>query len=150
MNRRPRKYIPYPERLASALACLLPQEQRDDLRARKVPARVVLALFDQDHVILHALGGTDDWWNITPRLRAEHREKSRRDTAVVAKVKRIARKNAPIDYVSQHGTHTWADGCPICEVSREPIRPKRSIASRPFQKGHRPMRRRLAAARDPR
>ena len=87
--KRPRKYIPFPEKLAATLACLLSQEHRDDLRNRKVPASVVLSLFEWDHIVLHSLGGSDTWENIDPRLVAAHREKSKRDTSIVAKVKRI-------------------------------------------------------------
>jgi hypothetical protein len=68
---------------------LLPQAQRDDLRARKVDALEVLRLFEWDHVILHAHGGSDFWHNIDPKLIAVHHEKSRRDTAIVAKGKRL-------------------------------------------------------------
>jgi hypothetical protein len=68
---------------------LLPQEVRDDLRARRVDAAEVLALFEWDHIVLHAHDGSDLWWNLDPKLVAAHREKSRKDTAIVAKVKRI-------------------------------------------------------------
>lgn len=89
--KRPRAHIPLPEKLAAALCLLLAKEERDLLRAAKVPAKDVIEMFDFDHVILHALGGSDEWHNLTPMLRPEHREKSRRDTAIVAKVKRVAR-----------------------------------------------------------
>jgi hypothetical protein len=88
-RKRARKYISLRERLAAALSLLLPQEQRDDLRARQVPAKTVIALFEPDHNVLHALGGKDRWWNLTPLLKAPHREKSRRDTSIVAKVRRL-------------------------------------------------------------
>ena len=68
---------------------LLPQEVRDELRERRAAAKEVIGLFDQDHVVLHALGGPDRWWNFTPLLRAPHREKSRRDTSIVAKTRRL-------------------------------------------------------------
>lgn len=90
--RRPRAYIPYPERLAAAYACLLPQDVRDDLRARHVPAEVVERMFTDDHIDLHALGGSDKWWNLDPKLRPEHKEKSRRDTSIVAKSRRLTRE----------------------------------------------------------
>lgn len=90
--RRKRAYIPLPEKLAAALACLLPQEHRDDLRGRKVPSSEVLSLFQFDHIALHALGGEDFWFNLDPRLVASHKEKSKRDTSIVAKAKRIDKK----------------------------------------------------------
>lgn len=89
--KRARAHIPYPERLAAALSMLLPQEDRDALRELRVGAADVIALFDFDHVVLHALGGTDEWHNLTPMLRAPHREKSRRDTSIVAKTRRLSR-----------------------------------------------------------
>ena len=91
---RARKYISLREKLAAALSMLLPAEQRDDLRERKVSAKSVIALFDQDHNILHAFGGEDRWWNLTPLLRAAHREKARRDTSIVAKSVRIVADEA--------------------------------------------------------
>lgn len=88
-KKRARKYLRLRDRLAAALSLLLPQDQRDDLRSRKVPAKVVIALFDQDHNVLFSLGGSDKWWNLTPMLKEPHRLKSRRDTSIVAKIDRI-------------------------------------------------------------
>lgn len=89
-RKRARKYISLRERLAAALSMLLPQEQRDALRAKKAPAKTVISLFDMDHAVLHALGGSDRWWNLTPLLRVFHRnEKSPGDTSIVAKVDRL-------------------------------------------------------------
>ena len=142
-----RRYIPFPEKLASALACLLPQEQRDALRADKVGSQFILNLFQFDHIVLHAQGGADNWWNLDPKQIAEHREKSKRDTAIVAKSKRIVRKQeahkAKLIAISGHmnepalyrelvrkgrirPTTPWA----IEAVKWE--RPKRRIPSRPF------------------
>jgi hypothetical protein len=92
MTKRARKHIALPEKLAAALSMLLPQADRDVLRDLKVPAKQVIALFQFDHAILHARGGSDRWHNLTPLLKAPHREKSRRDTSIVAKVKRLRRK----------------------------------------------------------
>lgn len=85
-----RDYIPYSERLAAALVCLLPQEDRDVYRAGKVSADHIIGLFTFDHIHLHALKGADVWWNLDPLLRGPHREKSRKDTTIVAKVKRLS------------------------------------------------------------
>jgi hypothetical protein len=92
--RRRRKSIPLSEQLASALACLLLQAQRDELRAAKVPAQQVIRLFTMDHIGLHCFEEPrrDEWHNISPMLRGPHKEKSRQDTAIAAKVKRIQRK----------------------------------------------------------
>ena len=91
MSRRKRKYIPYPERLAAALVELLPVDMQVDLRARRVSARHVIRLFTPDHIVLHALGGSDRWWNLHMRLRGpEVLAKNASDTTAVAKTKRIA------------------------------------------------------------
>lgn len=89
---RKRKYIPYPEKLAATLACLLPQDQRDDLRANKVPASQVISLFHFDHIALHSFGGPDLWWNLDPKQAESHRIKSKRDNSIAAKAKRIDEK----------------------------------------------------------
>src|SRR5579883_1228428 len=95
-RKRARKYISLREKLAAALSLLLPQELRDELRAAKVPAKSVISMFHQDHNILFALDGADKWWNLTPLLKDPHRQKSRRDTSIVAKVQasRRSRKNS--------------------------------------------------------
>lgn len=77
------------QRLAAALACLLPPMRRDELRRLHAKAEDVLSLFEFDHVVLHAHDGSDEWWNLDPKHVAAHREKSRRDTSIVAKVKRL-------------------------------------------------------------
>jgi hypothetical protein len=87
-----RFHIPMHEKLAAALSMLLSQEERDVWREAKASAAVILTLFDFDHNILHAHDGPDRWWNLTPMLRTAHREKSKRDVAIVAKVKRLQRK----------------------------------------------------------
>jgi hypothetical protein len=90
MTKRPRKHIPLSELLASALADKLPQEQRDQLRAAKVPAKQIIRMFTPDHVILHCFGGVDKWHNLTMALRgAALKAKDARDTGIAAKDKRI-------------------------------------------------------------
>jgi hypothetical protein len=88
---RHRKAIRKDEYLAAALACLLPQDQRDALRRAKVPAKDVIRLFSPDHIGLHCFEAPDRdaWHNLHPRLRPDHREKSRRDTTIAAKVVRL-------------------------------------------------------------
>lgn len=91
MARRARDYIPLTEKLAAALACLLPQEVRDRLRADRVPAAQVISMFTPDHIHLHSLGGSDAWWNIDWRRRgAELNLKDRMDTTRSARAKRLS------------------------------------------------------------
>ena len=89
---RPRKHIPLSEKLAATLACLLTQEHRDSLRGRKASASEVLSLFHFDHIELHAFNGSDSWFNLDPKLVNLHREKSKADTSIVAKIRRIDKK----------------------------------------------------------
>jgi hypothetical protein len=92
--KRKRGYIRAADKIASLLADRLPPEQRAALRQLKPPAAQVMSMFDWDHIVLHAFDGANDWHNLQPMLRAEHREKSRRDTSIVAKTKRIRQANA--------------------------------------------------------
>ncbi len=92
MTKRARRHISLSERYAAALACLLPAELRDLYREEKVPAATIIAQFEIDHIVLHAFDGSDLWWNLDPVLKPAHREKSRRDTSIVAKAARIDTK----------------------------------------------------------
>ena len=87
-----RKHIPLREQLAAALALLLPQATRDFMRSIRASASAVIREFEIDHNILHAHGGPDRWWNLTPMLKPYHREKSKRDISIAAKVKRLRQK----------------------------------------------------------
>lgn len=87
--KRKRKYIPLVQKLASALSKLLPYDQEVELRRHRVSARHVIRMFDADHIVLHALGGPDGWWNLDLKLREPHRIKSANDTSIVAKVRRL-------------------------------------------------------------
>lgn len=125
MARRKRKAIRKDEYLAAALACLLPKEMRDELRGNKVPSKAVLKLFSPDHIVLHCHGGSDLWHNLNPKLRQEHKEKSRRDTAIAAKVKRIVAKQA------RRAPRTTAGA--FLRRAVKTLRPNRKMASRPFK-----------------
>jgi len=131
-RKRPRKYVAMREKLAAALSMLLPASKRDLLREHLVPAKTVIGMFDQDHVVLHAFGGPDRWWNLTPMLRPAHRKKAAIDTAIVAKTKRIER-------AQQRHNKMMSTKIALLSPSR-PDRRKRKIPTRPFQKGHRPLR----------
>jgi hypothetical protein len=88
---RRREYIPYEQRLAAALACLLPAELRDRLRRDRIPASEVIKLFTYDHIALHALNGSDLWHNLDPRQRGPDLDrKDAIDTGIAARVKRLA------------------------------------------------------------
>lgn len=91
-----RAHISLRVKLASALAELqylrgdpIPWEQ-----IKAMSADEMLSLFHWDHGELHAFTANNHFANLTPRLILAHREKSKRDTAIVAKSKRIAKKHA--------------------------------------------------------
>jgi hypothetical protein len=100
---RRRKAIPLEQQLAAALVCLLPQEQRDALRHARVPAKQVIRLFSPDHIWLWSLGGPDAWWNLDPKLRPAHAVKSRRDTSIAAKIKRLDKRRVDCSYIPEVG-----------------------------------------------
>lgn len=121
VTRRKRKAIRKDDYLAAALSLLLSYEERTALRRTKVPASAVLRMFSPDHIELHALGGSDAWHNLHPTLRAPHKEKSKRDTSIVAKVKRIQARHAPQKAAGKRSPAPPAK-----------TRPARKIASRGF------------------
>jgi hypothetical protein len=58
--------------------------------AKLKTARQIVGLFDRDHYpIAHADGGPDAHWNLTWRLKAEHRTKTRVDVKQMAKDHRL-------------------------------------------------------------
>ncbi len=114
-------------------------------------AKAIRALFEMDHVVLHAHGGPDTWENLDPKLKAPHREKSRRDTSIVAKTKRLQRQFRPeviggmlalVEVMDRQMAHqargTVQDAVSVPAAAKP--RPKRKLASRPFPKRQRPMR----------
>lgn len=120
-RKRARKAIHMREIAAAALSQLLPEAERTALREAKVPARQIISLFTPDHVILHAFGGPDKWFNLTMTRRSpELKAKDNADTSRVAKVDRI------IDQVNDHQRSMALKQC------GQPRKRKGSIPSRPF------------------
>jgi uncharacterized protein (DUF924 family) len=95
MSRRKRKAIPLEQKLAAALACLLPQAQRDELRHARVPAKAVIKLFTMHHLDYWTFSEDDHWSNLDPMLRAPHEARFAKDAAAIAKVKRLERQFRP-------------------------------------------------------
>lgn len=81
-----RKHISFKTKLAAALRELfkIPYEH-----AKLLHEDQILSLVQYDHNVLHAIEVNDHHSNLTPILIAPHREKSKKDTSTVAKVKRI-------------------------------------------------------------
>lgn len=88
---RSRKHIGLKTKLAAALAHIagIPMEH-----AQNMSEEMVISLFNFDHVILHAHGGSDEFWNLTPLLIMAHREKTARiDTPRFAKGEQIRQEH---------------------------------------------------------
>lgn len=115
-----RAHINMETKLASALLSLghIPYEH-----AKMMTAAQIISLYQFDHGILHVNNGPDEFWNLTPRLIAMHRDKTTTtDIPAAAKSRRIDKANA------RHAARMAAKitGNPTIE------KPKRKIPSRPF------------------
>lgn len=92
-------------------------------------------MFEWDHNIPVAHGGPDDWWNLDPKLRADHREKTRRDISVIAKTKRIRQAEAAhAERMAELGKAVAERFVRDAEILRT-FRAKRRWPSRSFPKG---------------
>lgn len=140
-----RKALSLATKLAAALACLLPQAERDELRARHAAPEEVISRFHQDHIVPHADDGTDDWWNINPLLVALHQEKTAKvDVPRIAKGKRLRAKEAEHqrrmavgrDIIADLMRDADPDKITIVVTPKRP-RPKPKLQSRPFSGGGR-------------
>jgi len=102
-----RKYISWKTKCAAALLDgmlvrerfgLYPRRWYDD--AKKMTEHQFLSLFQFDHNILHETNHPDRdvYWNLTPMPIKAHREKTKRDAAIIAKSRRIRRacEDAPL------------------------------------------------------
>ena len=100
--------------LTEKLAATLCQMVRFDEAGRAVPVipheeakrmtpAGVLRLFDFDHAVVpHAEGGGNEHWNLVPRLRDEHREKTAKvDVPRIAKNKRLRASQAAFTEVME-------------------------------------------------
>jgi hypothetical protein len=125
-TKRRRRHISLMTKLAAVLLVLHPEDRE---RAKQMTAKQYVRSkqleWEWDHIELHALGGSDHFTNLTPMPFAEHREKSRRDTSIVAKVKRL---------------RTDWQGFKLLSVKKAEAKykrvykwPKRKIPSRPFR-----------------
>lgn len=130
-EKRGRKKPTLREKLASALLTICRPDEYGRLvpvispeEAKQMTAREIIARFEFDHGVLHALGGSNHPTNFTPRPVSEHREKSRLDTSIVAKVRRIAPEHERFRRVM------LAKADP--GVAPAPVRQKTKIGSRGF------------------
>ena len=79
----PRAHISLTTKLAATLLTLYPEHRAD---AKMMSAEQYLSLFHFDHSALWALDENDHFTNLTPMLILAHREKSKVDAGIVAKV----------------------------------------------------------------
>lgn len=88
----------------------------------------IISLYHVDHGELHNFTQNDVFWNLTPRLIAPHREKSKIDTKIAAKAKRIDIK--------------YPEWLKFDAPQPKPVKRKTKYrwASRPFQKKNKPRR----------
>jgi len=105
------------------LVRVIPHEQ-----AKGMTADQIIAAFDMDHdPIPKAHGGPDEPWNLTPRLRADHRAKTaKQDIPAIAKTKRLRRSE-----------QEFRDRLLAKDAGEDPPPPrraKRKIPSRPFNR----------------
>lgn len=133
MNRR--AHISFKTLYASALRIVgeIPYDH-----AKLMHEDQIISLFSPDHGILHAIEPIDEHWNLTPTFRGPHKEKSRKDTRIVAKVKRTEEKHqAFLSMRSPAEQHAENDHfrAVLDAVTR---RPRAKIQSRGFQKDTRP------------
>jgi hypothetical protein len=113
-----RAYVPWPEKCA-ALICL--HFGIDYEHAKQMDVSQVNSLVQYDHwPILKVHGGPDKFFNLTPRLILEHREKTKKDRKAIDKLKRSDKRRAA-DLIT-----------PTHEAVSD--KPKRKMQSRGFQK----------------
>lgn len=87
-----RKHISWKTRYASAMLMLYPDMYE---HAKLMGESNFASLFQDDHNILHETNhpSRDEFWNLTQRFIAEHREKTRQDLKIIAKGRRIRQQN---------------------------------------------------------
>jgi hypothetical protein len=103
-------------------------------RSKQMTAKQINALVELDHwPIRHADGGPDEPWNLMPRYKSEHLEKTKRDATDMAKERKVRRA------VVSHAAKMLVKGVPTKAVLADAISElsKRKWPSRPFQKRRR-------------
>lgn len=148
-GRKPRKNPTLAERLGSALLTICRPDETGKLipvihpdRAKTMSIAEIVSVFEFDHVVLHCFGGSNHPSNLVPRPKAEHREKSRRDTSIAAKDKRLSPAHEAFQRrILVKSGQAEPDEEHITDVSKKPSRKLqgRKLQSRRFDKGKRKM-----------
>lgn len=135
----PGRYIPVIQRMAAFASMLLPETERNELRKRRALASEVLERFEMHHILYFTWGITptnppDDefdvhgWYNLDPQLKADHRKRTQSDVGIIAKSKRIQKKQA---------AHNAMMDRPTVRFPRHTsVNPFVKLPSRPFPRGH--------------
>lgn len=105
------------------------------LHAKLMHEDQIISLFSVDHGILHAIDPIDEHWNLTPTLRGPHKEKSRKDTGIVAKVKRQREKFTPIKVDGHEIEFVVDDDNPGVARRPDPVRDPELFKPAPRRKG---------------
>lgn len=129
---RPRAHISWKTKYAAALLALGDVSYE---HAKQMTEDQIISLYQVDHGVLHAFEGSDLFWNLTPRLIAEHRAKSGKDKGIVSKADRISEGQR--EFMARQSAKLTGK---IPEFQRR----KRTIPSRPFPKRSRKFARRKA------
>lgn len=139
--------FPLRDQLAAALAIIagIPYADR-----KKLHRDQIISLFNFDHdPVPYTHDGPSVHYNCTPRLRADHLEKTRKkDVPMLAKVKRVRADNAQHLNVMLGKTYAKIFEDLFAEFTPRP-KPKRKIPSRPFPKSQRKMQSRNTLRRKP-
>lgn len=126
-------------KLAAALLALgvIPYED-----AKAMGETNFLSLFQFDHYPIRKTdGGSDEFWNLQPLTIMAHRGKtSKIDVPAIAKTKRIIAGTAIHEALMASKAGDYEGAAKILATAPKPKRGGRKIASRPFAKGHRPLR----------
>ncbi len=130
------RYIPGKQREAAFASMMLPEKERNELRAREAAAQEVLSRFDLHHIKYFSWGGSNRWHNIDPQLKADHKARTQTDIGIIAKSKRLKLAEelhgAAMQGKAGHGP---AMQC-VAKHGKA-----RKIPSRPFPKAKRKLRR---------
>lgn len=138
----PGRYIPGKQREAAFASMMLPKAERDELRAREALAEEVLSRFELHHVVYFSWSKNNRWWNLDPQLKADHKQHTKTDIGIIAKSKRIQKKEMVHKLAFMEKAALKKDGTPFRGTMAWPVKVKRKrkIPSRPFPKTKRKLR----------
>lgn len=102
-----------------------------------------LSLWNYDHGSLHSEEGSDEFWNLTPRLIPPHRKKTIDvDIPQIVRNRDVQATEAihQAKLASKAGDYAGAAIILSSVKKKSRLKPKRKIPGRGFSQGHRPLR----------